>query len=132
MHPYSDSDSDSYSSTDSEGTEKVYEGLYIPSEGHPKEISLELNDLSDILKAEMTDHISRTIGDYDLVIFGDDDSVGKKLDYNSVGSIIAGQMILGPVIVIDNYKTLDTDDLDIILNLANTECQNCKTCQLRM
>ena len=132
LHPYSDSDSGSYSSTDSEGSDKIYQGLFIPIQGRPKEISLRLDDLSELLKAEMTDHISRNVGDYDLVVFGDDDSVSKKLDYNSVGSIVAGQMVLGPVVVIDNFRDLTMDDLDQILQLANTECQTCKTCQLRM
>ena len=122
------SDSSSTTSTESSGDSKTFNGLYLPdnNSGGPREITFQLEDLSDILQCTVTD--ARTIPrphkkcscekdveedeDAIWILFFDDLGKDKELPLNSLASSLFKQEIYGPGILVDEDGDVSVADVE--------------------
>lgn len=95
--------------------DKPYQAILIQPDVEPSEITLSLDDIRNVLNLkdeDMTDHISRDIGGYALILFVDDLGARKELPYNNMASFYAKDAIYGPAVLIEDYhKPLSVKDL---------------------
>jgi hypothetical protein len=108
-----------FGSDSDDDDDDIYSGIYIPTDGTLSNISVSLKDIAKTLNTQFTDHISRDIGDYSLILFIVDDAIDKGLPLNPLATKFATAAtdsmdynIYGPAILIeDNMEELTLDKL---------------------